>query len=135
MNTGGKFTIAAALTIAGLGAIMAGNGWLPTGNGNQWMLTAIGSVLSAIGIVTALRHWLQSEGAEPRYSAGWALTDPMFMPSCGTFLIATIQVIAGVFCVITSILWAWDIHWGFGLTLAALGGVCFGNAFAAMHND
>lgn len=135
MTTPLKLTIAAALTIAGFIAIMAGNGWLPAVDSHQWALITVGSFLSATGMATALQHWFHSTNAGPGSSVGWALAKPMFMPGCGAILIATIQTIVGVFSVTISILWAWDIHWGLALAFAALGGICFGNAYATIQND
>ena len=59
----------------------------------------------------------------------------MFLPGCGAVLKASLLVVAGVFCFITSILWAWPIHWGLGLTMAVMAGICFGNAYATIQND
>lgn len=98
MNNGTKLTAAATLAIAGISAIGGSYAWFQTGSGNQPALIGAGSILSAIGFVTALHHWLQSEGTGPGSSVGWALAAPMFLPGCGAFLMASLLVVAGIFC-------------------------------------
>ena len=142
MNNGTKLTAAAVLATAaavlataGIGAIAGGYAWFPMGSGSQLALVGAGSVLSAIGFVTAMHHWMQSEATGHGSAIRWTLTDPMLLPSCGAVLIAGLLVMAGIFCFITSILYGWDAHPVVGITLAVMAGICFGTAFVTIRYD
>lgn len=134
MSSRTKLTLAAVLIIAGIGAIAGGYAWFSIGSGSQLTMVLIGSIMTTIGAVTALQHWIQSADAGTG-SFWWMLTDPTLSPGCGAILIASLQIIAGVFCLIVSIVYAWDVHWGLGIALASIAGACFSAAIITIRED